>query len=177
MLEIFEQIHDEDPSDEDSCEMLLNIYKWFGDLDKLQELLDRHQGEQDGEELKGKLADLRTCLELIKRISDLCEKDDITSVFDLMNGEEYKKLQDFAEEIDHPAFVLKGEKGLGIYSVSTEEYGNSMIYYGDYQDGMRHGDGYWLGYYEGNNYQAYGQWNDIRTCQWRSLEWQRLMGI
>ncbi len=170
-MEAFEKVMELDAADSHACERLLVIYKYFGDLDKLRHLLETGQETQSGE-TETELSDLKTCLELIQRLSDLCAAGDIEQVFDIMQTEDYGKLQKFAEEMKYPAFVMEGGRGLGIYNVQTRNYGSSMIYYGDFHDELREGAGYWIGYLDGNNYQAYGDWrNDLPEGHQTVREW------
>lgn len=168
--EMYEMAQEIDPSDQESCWKLIDIYKRLGELEKLQKLLEENQDVS--EEIKTQWEELHACMTLIEKFSVLCENGDFSHIYELMQGEEYQRLREFSQMLGNPAFVIKEEKGLGLYPVETREYGNCMIYYGDYQEGKRHGNGVWMGYHDGNNYRAIGTWSgDKPNGQQEVREW------
>lgn len=158
--DIYKAILETETDNSQACEHLINIYEMLGDLKKIKELLELYDGEPDSEELKKKLESWRICIDFVSQISEFCTNGAINKVFLLMQSDEYQQLQKKIKESGIQIFETEDGMGVGIYSVFTENYGNCMIYYGSYNNGLRHGEGYWMGYNEGNNYQAYGEWVD-----------------
>ena len=171
--EAYEKVLELDPDNATSMGRLAVIYKELGDLEKLRDLIGAYEGQSGGGDAIEQLEVWRTCIHIISQISEACEAGDIDQVFLLMQSDEYRRLQDMAMELGSPVFDMGGGRGLGLYPVvTTGDYGNCMIYYGDYKNGMREGSGYWMGYYGGNNYRAYGQWaGDVPEGDQEVREW------
>lgn len=175
--EAYEKVHLLDLGNSQACEHLITIYKKLGDLDRIQELLKSYQRGNEGEELKRELEIWNTCIGTIGQIRDFCEAGDIDSIFLLMQSDEYSQLKELSTELGNLVFNMGDGKGLGLYPAITEGYGNCMLYYGNYKNNLRHGNGYWMGYEAGNNYQAYGQWvEDIPEGSQEVKEWSGTLG-
>jgi len=99
----------------------------------------------------------------MKNLYGLFEAGNIDEVKDIMRTDEFNTVASYATETE-PEFysptsasTAKSGKGVGIY------YGR-FVYYGDYADNVRSGQGMWLHYFSsGNSTQEYtfeGQWAD-----------------
>lgn len=170
---IYEVILKAETDNSQVCEHLINIYEKLGDLKKIKELLELYDGEPNNEELKRNLESWRICIDIVNQIGEFCTAGAIDEVFLLMQSDEYQQLQKKIKESGIQIFDMENGMGVGFYSVSTENYGNCMIYYGSYNNGLRQGEGYWMGYNEGNNYQAYGEWvDDVPEGNQEVREWK-----
>lgn len=108
----------------------------------------------------------------ITRIAELSFRENYDEIFELMGTAEYEKVLGKIELLQDK-YLFDTEYGrIGIYREKTEQYGNYMIYVGDYKNDIRQGKGVWLGYYEGNNYIAQGQWTgDFPNGSMNVKEW------
>ena len=170
--EAYEKVLELDPGNTEAMKRLSVIYKELGDLEKLRDLVGDYEKQGHGGNAIDQLEVWRSCIQIISQIGEACEAGDIDQVFFLMQSDEYRRLQDMAMELGNPVFDMGSGKGLGLYPVVTEEYGNCMIYYGNYKNAVRDGSGYWMGYYGGNNYRAHGQWAaDVPEGEQEVREW------
>ena len=90
----------------------------------------------------------------------------------VMESEEFQDIADEVEDRDDPILMVQDSVGIGLYPVTTDYLGDCMLYYGEYRNGVRHGAGFWLGYFEGNRYLARGKWeNDFPNGEQSVREW------
>lgn len=144
-----------DKPDTDSAVALLNQGIGVTDMPadgkaKLQELLDGLIYQEKREE----------AIPVLEEIAALCAAESYDAVFEKMQSEEFGKITALVDFLREP-FISETSSGkIGVYGVDSETYGNYMLYYGDYLDDVRDGNGLWFGYYEGQNYFAKGSWQD-----------------
>lgn len=151
---------------------LLEIYKELGEFEKIEQFLESYKDQMQGEDIVEEVEQWQTNVTIIRNMADLCETEDYEAVFEIMRSEDYQHLQKLTEDMGVPMLVEVGEKKMGLYPIVTENYGNCMVYYGEYQDDTRHGYGLWLGYQDGANYRAEGQWaNDMPNGEQKIAEW------
>lgn len=150
---------------------LEEIYISTGDLDHLLSLAELFQN-MSGEELPEFLEKLRVSREVLAEIMEYCEEEDLKAVLGVLQEDEYQELEDLVQELGLPLILTVGDKKLGFYAVESEYYGNVMLYYGEYQGDLRHGEGAWMGYEDGNTHYAYGSWeNDMPNGEQHVEEW------
>ena len=144
-----------DKSDIDSAVVLLNQGIGVTDMPddgkaKLQELLDELIYLEKREE----------AIPVLEEIAALCTTESYDAVFEKMQSEDFGKVTVLVDFLREP-FISETSSGkIGVYSVDSITYGNYMLYYGDYLEEARNGNGLWFGYYEGQNYFAKGSWQD-----------------
>ena len=138
--------------------LLIGLYGKTGQSEKLYQLLGEYGGENE-DILKDK-EDLAFAETFIQGLTDLCEADDIESLVAIMGGEDYEKLVDLIIRLDNPTFFVAGEMGLGIYPTGTNRI-DGMLYYGEYEEKVRSGEGIWLEEYHGGYYTvSRGMWKN-----------------
>lgn len=154
---------------EKAIEVLTDGFKITGDQ-RLKEELDKIQGMyQKALAWQDYVSSVES---MLGQIANYCKDENYNQVFELMQSKEYEKVLERVEELEqvHKSSTEYGE--IGIYQVDSESFGNYMIYYGEYVDGKRHGQGVWLGYYESNNYIARGTWQaDMPQGDFEVREW------
>ncbi|WP_349943952.1 hypothetical protein ABFV83_11405 [Lacrimispora sp. BS-2] len=148
-----------DKPDTDSAIALLNQGIGVTDMSvdgkvKLQELLDELIYQEEREESTA------LAVPILGEIAALCATESYDAVFEKMQSEEFGKVTALVDFLREP-FISETPSGrIGVYGVDSTTYGNYMLYYGDYLDDVRNGNGLWFGYYEGQNYFAKGSWQD-----------------
>ena len=166
--EAYEQVLILSPQDSRPGERLIVIYKELGDVEKYLEALNRlgTDGEvRDQEEIRG-------YADFIEQLTESCEGEDFEGIFQLMQEEVFQELQTFVQETGDPIVFARNGYGAGLYPVSTEDYGDCMVYYGEFTGETRQGSGLWLGYHDGNNYYAKGEWaEDMPNGAFEVREW------
>lgn len=122
------------------------------------ELLDNKRLKRQLNEVKEDLKRVEEVQDVLDRVAQLCQLEEYDEVFEFLHSDEYYNLIDNVD-VFKSDYRYKTEYGnIGIYFVDTENFGDYMIYYGDYEGEERSGYGVWIGYYEGNNYLGQGQW-------------------
>lgn len=148
-----------DRSDIDSASVLLDQGLGVVDMPvdgkaKLQELLDDLIYQEEREKAT------TLAVPFLEEIAALCATESYDAVFEKMQSEEFGKVTALVDFLREP-FISKTPSGkIGVYGVDSTTYGNYMLYYGDYLDNVRNGNGQWFSYYEGQNYFAKGFWQD-----------------
>lgn len=135
-------------------------------LEKTKEQYELYKTQKEMEELFASVQGI------FIEIAELNAKEDYEGIFSLMGTTEYEEVLSKIEFLKDK-YIFDTEFGkVGIYSIKSEQYGNYMIYLGDYEADVRQGDGVWIGYYEGNNYIARGAWaNDMPNGESNVREW------
>ncbi len=124
------------------------------DDESINEMLETLLYEKERERLAGEANASLT------EIARLCSIEDYDGVFELMNSEDFTKVSDLSKFLNRP-YIENSEYGdIGIYEVDDANYGNFMIYFGDYVDGKRDGNGVWIGGFSDRTYMAKGEWKD-----------------
>lgn len=147
----------EELDDDRAYSGLILVYRLKEDWEKIMDM----EGEFDEEALDEETRLLYKNMLWIKAFIELCEKDNVEMIFENMQTEEFKKIQDMVLENQVPICIIRNDgTGIGFYPVNSEKYGSCIVYYGIYENGKRQGNGVWIGYKDGNNYYAKGQWSD-----------------
>lgn len=101
---------------------------------------------------------------LLDKIYNLSVENNIDAIKELMKTSEYQAFQAFVPE-DIPIYYSPKEIGdnhkkIGVYSVKSKYY-STLIYYGDYDNDVRTGNGIFIGANtDGDNYLFTGTWNN-----------------
>lgn len=159
----------EELEDDRAYNGLILVYSEQGAWEKIMNL----SGLSDEESLDEETRLLYDNMLWTKDLIELCEAEDTEQIFEKMQTEEFKKIQDMVQEKQVPICIIREDgTGIGFYPVNTDDYGNCMVYYGTYENGKRQGNGMWIGYKDGNNYYAQGQWNgDYPNGSQKVQEW------
>ena len=114
---------------------------------------------------------------ILIEIAMFCAAEDYEAVFQRMHSPEFVVVTELAQFLNRP-YIIETEFGkIGVYEVDSERYGNFMIYFGDYVGEIREGFGIWLGYYNGKNYFASGEWRaDTPNGYFVVREWNTNLG-
>lgn len=170
--EMYEKIQEIDASNDESYEHLVVIYTKIGDLDRLGNLIEKYQGTEDTE-------DLKSSIEVIEEIKELLMAEEFDSVHELLVSDRFLLFREMILSDNTLIIELEDGKGLGFYPVGERH----MVYYGDYVDGKREGQGIWIRATE-NTYYCVGEWkNDIpngyqeRTTNYYVLAGQVINGL
>lgn len=173
----YESVQEMEPESRSIREQLITIYKELGEEDKIADLdaAAESVSENDAAETKESY-DNRAELEISTKILDdllkLLETEDHSAIFEIMESEEFQEIMEAVDDFGEPMLMVEDSFGLGLYPVSTEYLGDCMLYYGAYQKELRHGNGLWLGYHDGNRYLAKGNWiQDLPNGQQTVKEW------
>ncbi len=108
--------------------------------------------------------------ELFASLTQTGEDKNREYMWKLLATEEYCEFAAAVKSSGEPyIYYLDNGKGLGFYPGTTEQYGDCLLYYGDYVDGKRQGEGIWVGACDSNNHACYyceGEWaNDMPNGQ------------
>lgn len=145
-LVIFETMREIKENEPEILERLLVIYKKMDDREKqLQILRLLNPDSTETEE------DIRAYVEMINQIQMYLETEEYESLFALMEGEEFQAFQQFFEGQESLIFAAEEGKGLGFYP-------DGYIYYGDYVEDVRQGEGSWM--------HARGVWRYLGQGSW-----------
>ena len=108
---------------------------------------------------------------VMETITEMASNDDWDGIFAFMQTDEYDNFIETQKIVDQWVFDTSHGK-IGLYEINDANYGSYMLYYGDYDEELREGEGTWFGYYEGNNYHAHGTWeSDKPSGYWEVVEW------
>ena len=154
--EAYEQVLVLSPQNTEIEEHLIAIYKELGDVEKYLEVLNQFKISGDARSPE----DIQEYADFIERLTALCEKEIFEEILQLMQESSFGELQKFVQETGNPIILDHDGYGIGLYPVRTEYYGDCMVYYGQFSAGKRQGKGIWLGYHEGMNYYATGEWSE-----------------
>ncbi len=90
----------------------------------------------------------------IQEIIRCCEAGEYDEARDVLRG---IRVYEWLEEQDGP-IIIEAENGkvLGFYQLENGDKIKYMVYYGDYADGERQGEGAWFS--QGNTYTGFGEW-------------------
>ena len=145
-LEAYEMAKEIDPSDENIQEELNIIYEEIENIEyelKLLDSINMNEAERN----------IQDYVELIKTIEQLCNSEAYDQVFELMNNEIFTELQKLCADHLPLIFTKEGNKGLGFYS-------DGYVYYGEYENEIRKGEGIWLHCPDGEEtYFSQGIWD------------------
>ena len=167
----------------DALTMYLNEYmdglRKENDYETMQKLVDKYSKYKVTIDFGALQVEIDKWREYYTRLSEhllsiakACSERSFENVFELMRDVKYIELiNQFGNANEIHAYDT-GYGLLGVYKVQSEQYGNYMIYYGDYADEIREGKGLWIGYYDGNNYIADGIWEkDKPNGSFQVREW------
>lgn len=178
--EDYEMVREIEPDDRDSAKKLIHIYMEIGEDEKAAKIEDEIKagaGDVESEaaemnESYDNADELEAGTEILKKMPQLFEEENFDSIFEVMESEEFQDIADEVEDRDDPILMVQDSVGIGLYPVTTDYLGDCMLYYGEYRNGVRHGAGFWLGYFEGNRYLARGKWeNDFPNGEQSVREW------
>lgn len=100
--------------------------------------------------------------ELCARLYDLLRDGNTDAALEVMTTTEFAEAVDFATEESPVLYLPDGTsgKGVGIYLIgeSSRSFSPSFLYYGDYAESVRSGNGIWLGVGEERSYVFEGVW-------------------
>ncbi len=102
--------------------------------------------------------------DLMEKIAQLCREEDYGGVQDILR-DGIGGIEQTVSKAGPQILMQEDGRGLGIYMVpfsSTSSDRTVMIYYGDYQNGIRQGNGTWIGVQSMLDFYATGQWNNDR---------------
>lgn len=139
------------------CYEAAQTYMAENDYESAEEFINRGLAVDSYEKLKSTEKEIQIRRNLLVA-EELFSENNLDQVYELFQGEEWNSLLQQQKDLDESIKLLNGDKGIGIYPVDFEFYRNYMIYYGDYQDGLRHGNGLWIGCSDENTYLAIGSW-------------------
>lgn len=84
--------------------------------------------------------------ETVNRLNICFESDDIDGIMDIMKTEEWKEQTEHVSRVFYSENLLKQDsvtgQGTGIYKI----YGTIYVYYGNFENGIRQGEGLWYTY-------------------------------
>jgi tetratricopeptide (TPR) repeat protein len=151
---------------------------------KAIEILERGYDRTKDERLSQKLAEVQAALEqaqalerieaVINQLAQSCQQEDYDAVFSLMQSDAYAQFLADITWVEEKYIVDTAYGKIGIYQVASGyyNYGDYMIYYGDYEGDVRQGEGVWIAYYDGNNYYSKGTWeSDVPQGYFTCREW------
>lgn len=133
----------------DKAKELIEKYKEY--VPEIESYLDKI------EQLEQYYALLTDCL---TDIAKNAQANNIDDVFDIMHSDIYAQVIDYVDDLGTIKAFDTSYGLVGVYNVTTNKFGTHMVYYGDYEDDKREGNGIWLAYNNGNNYYAVGEWSD-----------------
>ena len=193
-IEVFQEILDIDPKCVDAYMGLADAYIGVEDYESAMDILEKGYDKTEDDDLKERLEEVEVEKEsydrkirnekvfagvedVFENIAGYCEAGNYDELFEYMQSDDYQRLLDVVDELEMAYCVETSHGNVGIYEVNNEVFGNYMIYYGDYQDDVREGEGDWLGYFEGNNYHARGSWKaDAPNGYQEVREWSNRLG-
>ena len=193
-IEVFQEILDIDPKCVDAYMGLADAYIGVEDYESAMDILEKGYDKTEDDDLKERLEEVEVEKEsydrkirnekvfagvedVFENIAGYCEARNYDELFEYMQSDDYQRLLDVVDELEMAYCVETSHGNVGIYEVNNEVFGNYMIYYGDYQDDVREGEGDWLGYFEGNNYHARGSWKaDAPNGYQEVREWSNRLG-
>ena len=161
VLDKLEQAYRMDPGNEQIKEELIHIVKEYVEYCRQNQQYDKGTERiewlrellGDPELLKEQENSLLSMQDTDDRIQDIVnqlnicfESDDITGIMDIMKTEEWQEQTDKVYRVFYSQNLLEQEglngKGTGIY----KSYGTIYVYYGNYENGIRQGEGLWYCY-------------------------------
>lgn len=193
-IEVFQEILDIDPKCVDAYMGLADAYIGVEDYESAMDILEKGYDKTEDDDLKERLEEVEVekksydrkirnekvfagVEDVFENIAGYCEAGNYDELFEYMQSDDYQRLLDVVDELEMAYCVETSHGNVGIYEVNNEVFGNYMIYYGDYQDDVREGEGDWLGYFEGNNYHARGSWKaDAPNGYQEVREWSNRLG-
>jgi len=96
------------------------------------------------------------------RIARDCKDEDYEAVFEIMSDDEFENTMAYVDEFGEIKAYDTEYGKIGVYSVETTDFGDHMIYFGDYDGEVRSGEGVWLGCSKEYNYYSVGEWKNDR---------------
>ena len=186
-IETFQKIMDIDPKCVDAYIGLADAYIGKGDYESAVETLEKGIDETGDGELQNYLDEVKVEKEnhahkdksdntyandstpedenafedvqdVLENIAGYCESGNYDELYEYMKSDDYQRILDIADELETAYRVETAHGNVGIYKIDTKGVGKCMIYYGDYKDDIREGEGDWFGYHEGYYYHARGSW-------------------
>ena len=161
VLDKLEQAYRMDPGNEQIKEELIHIVKEYVEycrqnqqydkgterIEWLRELLGDPELLKEQENSLLSMQDTDSKIQDIVNQLNICfESDDITGIMDIMKTEEWQEQTDKVYRVFYSQNLLEQEglngKGTGIY----KSYGTIYVYYGNYENGIRQGEGLWYCY-------------------------------
>lgn len=161
VLDNLEKAYQMDPENEQIREELIHIVKEYAEYCRQNQQYDKGMEriewvrdllgdpellkEQETSLLAMQDADGRI-QEIVNQLNACFESDDITGIMDLMSTEEWQEQTDKVYRVFYSQNLLEqaglNGKGTGIY----KSYGTIYVYYGNYENGIRQGEGLWYAY-------------------------------
>ena len=129
---IFEMMRETKGNKTEILERLLIVYKELEDREKQLQILCLLNPDSTNTE-----EEIQAYVEMIDQIQIYLEAEDYESLFTLMEGEQFQNFQQIFEGQDSLLFAEEEGKGLGFYP-------GGYIYYGDYVEDVRQGEGSWM---------------------------------
>lgn len=107
---------------------------------------------------------------MLEEIADLCVAGEYEAIWEMTYTQDFIDFYTDLAEYGEPYIIDKGEKAVGFYGNLDMGYyerayrsSNCMIYYGEYRDGLREGNGVWIGSFSDASkrwYVATGEWGN-----------------
>lgn len=144
---IFEMMRETKGNKTEILERLLIVYKELEDREKQLQILCLLNPDSTNTE-----EEIQAYVEMIDQIQIYLEAEDYESLFTLMEGEQFQNFQQIFEGQDSLLFAEEEGKGLGFYP-------GGYIYYGDYVEDVRQGEGSWMHARNDWRYLGYGSWD------------------
>ena len=171
-MEDLERAIEIDPTRAEYYDAAMRVAMSYGDIESVMRFGQLRAENTDDGDTPDLYEAAVTGYALMDELAAAFESGNDESVFALMWGREYESLLRLQEYMDRPILREYNGKMLGIYRVNANEYGDCMLYYGDFSADGRNGNGAWYGYNEGNNYASHGDWrNDAPNGSFETKEW------
>ena len=151
---------DIDPKCVDAYMGLADAYIGVEDYESAMDILEKGYDKTEDDDLKERLEEVEVekksydrkirnekvfagVEDVFENIAGYCEAGNYDELFEYMQSDDYQRLLDVVDELEMAYCVETSHGNVGIYEVNNEVFGNYMIYYGDYQDDVRAGEGEW----------------------------------
>ena len=171
-IQDYEQAIELNPQEAEYYDEIMKVALESGDIDLMIRYGELKFQNTEDEGWKDVVEAAKTSVALMDELGDAFASGVDEEIFALMQGESYQALLSLQKYMGRPILRRYEEKTLGIYRVDTAQYGYCMLYYGDYAEGVRSGEGSWYGYDNGNNYASRGDWaEDMPNGAFEVKEW------
>ncbi len=168
---VMETAYNQHYSDKNIVDAFIRLADDLCNKDKLEwaiELLNYGYELTGDERINEHRAELRDkfAADFLKTLYEMFESGNTDAVKQEIQSEKYLAFMNLVEDKDYKYIYFptsnkdKTGKGVALYYVETENFGNVFVYYGDYVNGARSGNGTWVGADGIQYYWFEGTWNN-----------------